>query len=76
MKAICTKPKGPASEPKRHPFHVGQKASIYPAGIPTYLCKLLFLKYLAHLTFPKSLNLGLRDILTQSCDYIVELSIV
>ena len=35
-----------------------QKASIYPPSIPAFLCKLLFLKYLAHLTLPESLSLG------------------
>ena len=49
MKAICT------NSLSLKDF---QKASIYPTGIPAFLCKLLFLKYLAHLIFPESLSLG------------------
>ena len=49
MKAICTN-----SLSLKH----FQKASMYPAGIPAFLGKLLFLKYLAHLIFPESLSLG------------------
>ena len=49
MKAICTNSLS---------LKDIQKASIYPTGIPAFLCKLLLLKYLAHLIFPESLSLG------------------